>query len=125
MLSRYTIYRRRPAGVPLLPKGLRQDTRWRTQHILRPTQEMVEAFLIDGSDAAWLTFKREYESLLAARFRNDRRSFDNLVDLATHQDVYLGCSCPTRNNPIWGRCHTFVALEFMRKKYPALDVVIV
>ena len=43
---------------------------------------------------------------------------------AASNDVFLGCNCPTKKNPILGRCHTYLALEFMQKKYPSLDVVI-
>ena len=53
MLSRYTIYRRRPANAGPLPNGIRRDTRYRTSHILRPTEDIVEAYLADPTDAAW------------------------------------------------------------------------
>jgi len=65
MLSRYTIYRRRPAGAGPLPDGIRQDTRYRTSHILRPKEDIVEAYLADPTDAAWRTFKRRYLALLS------------------------------------------------------------
>ncbi len=124
MLSRYTIYRRQPADAGPLPKGIRQDTRFRTRHILRPTEEIVEAYLADPTDAAWRTFRKRYLAALDERFRQDRAPFDDLTRLAEGNDVFLGCSCPTRKNPVHGRCHIFVALEFMRKKYPRLEVVI-
>jgi hypothetical protein len=38
--------------------------------------------------------------------------------------VYLGCSCPSRANPDVQRCHTVLALQFMKKKYPKLRVVL-
>jgi hypothetical protein len=60
MLSRYTIYRRRPPGAGALPKGIRQGTRYRTRHILRPTIEIVEAYLVDPTDAKWYVFKEQY-----------------------------------------------------------------
>ena len=47
-----------------------------------------------------------------------------LAQLATDNDVFLGCNCPTKKNPIPGRCHTYLALEFMKMKYPKLDVEI-
>jgi hypothetical protein len=50
--------------------------------------------------------------------------FDELVALATENDVYLGCNCPTKKNPIVGRCHTYLALEFMQKKFPRLKIVV-
>ena len=124
MLSRYTIYRKRPKDAGPLPEGMRKDTRYRTSHILRPTEEIVKAYLGDPTDAAWHTFKREYLALLSERFRDDRTQFDELAELAMKNDVFLGCSCPTKKNPIPERCHTYLALEFMYKKYPELDVVI-
>lgn len=124
MLSRYTIHRRRPANAGPLPTGIRQDTRYRTSHILRPSEEIVETYLANQTDAAWRSFKAAYLALLAERFREDRASFDSLAGLATDNDVFLGCNCPTRKNPVPGRCHTYVALGFMKKKYPTLEVVI-
>jgi hypothetical protein len=35
---------------------------------------------------------------------------------------HLGCSCPTAKNPDVMRCHTVLALRFMRAHYPALDI---
>ena len=124
MLSRYTIYRRQPADAGPPPNGIRRDTRYRTKHILRPTKEIVEAYLADPTDATWRVFKKEYLALLDERFRENRAPFDDLVGLAKGSDVFLGCGCPTKKNPIPGRCHTYLALEFMRKKYPKLKVVI-
>jgi hypothetical protein len=123
MLSRYTIYRRRPADAGPLPNGIRQDTRYRTSHILRPTAEIVDAYLSNPTDAAWRRFKRDYLALLETRFRADRQPFDELAGLAGSEDVYLGCNCPTKKNPTHGCCHTYLALEFMEKKYPTLEVV--
>jgi hypothetical protein len=124
MLSRYTIYRRRPAGAGSLPNGIRKDTRYSTHHILRPTENMVKAYLTDPSDAAWCKFKSAFLALLDERFRDDRTPFDDLAKLAADNDVFLGCNCPTQKNSIAGRCHTYLALRFMQKKYPKLDVVI-
>src|SRR5512140_278188 len=104
MLSRYTIIirRRRPASVGPLPNGIRQDTRYRYKHVLRPTKEIVEAYLADPSDSAWRTFKKAYLALLNKRFRQDHTPFNDLADLASNSDVYLGCNCPTKNNPVPG-----------------------
>ena len=124
MLSRYTIYRRRPADAGPLPNGIRRDTRYRTSHVLRPAKDLVEAYLTDTTDAAWRRFKKEYLALLKERFRENRAPFDELARLATDNDVFLGCNCPTKKNPIPGRCHTYLALEFMKKKRPSLEVVI-
>ena len=52
MLSRYTMYRRRPKDAPLLPDGIRKDTRYATKHVLRPTKEIVEAYLADPTEEA-------------------------------------------------------------------------
>ncbi len=120
VLARYQIYR--GPSPPPLPKGIRQDTRWRTRHPLRPMKEMVEAYLASPHDAAWRTFRKAYLALLAERLRTDRTPFDELSALARHSDVFIGCSCPTKANPRVDRCHTFPALEFMRRKYRGLRV---
>jgi uncharacterized protein YeaO (DUF488 family) len=126
MLSRYTIcmYGHRPDSAGPLPSGIRQDSRYRTHHILSPTEEIVEAYLADPTDAAWHTFKRRYRALLDERFHEDRMPFDQLARLAQDNDVFLGWNCPTKKNPIHGRCHTYLALEFMHTKYPTLNIVI-
>lgn len=89
MLSRYTIYRRRPAAAGPLPNGIRQDTRYRTSHLLRPSEDIVQVYLADPSDAAWRTFQREYLALLEERFREDRTPFDELADLAVGNAVFM------------------------------------
>jgi hypothetical protein len=122
MLSRYTMYRRRPKGAPLLPDGIRKDTRYATKHVLRPAREIVEAYLSNPTDAGWKEFCLEYLAMLEERFRTDRTSFDELAAMATENNVYLGCNCPTKKNPIVGRCHTYLALEFMQSKFPKLKV---
>src|SRR5688572_10370814 len=123
MLSRYTMYRRRPEHAGPLPEGIRKDTRFNTQHVLRPTQEIVEAYLADPTDAAWKRFRKAYLAVVEKRFRIEISRFDELAALATEHDVYLGCNCPTKKNPLAGHCHTYLALEFMQKKYPTLKVV--
>lgn len=122
MLSRYTMIRgRRPAGDPL-PKGIRQDTRKHTRHCLRPTAEMVSTYLKDPTPERWRRFKKDYKALLETRIAEDREPFDTLAALARENDVYLGCSCPTRKNPDVRRCHTMLALEFMKRNYPDLTI---
>lgn len=122
MLARYKIYRgKRPPSDPL-PDGVRQDSRFRTRHVLRPTKEMATAFLTAGTDAAWKKFAAEYRKLIAQRFREDRRPFDELAALATAEDVFIGCSCPTEKNPRVDRCHTYLALQFMKAKYRKLRI---
>jgi hypothetical protein len=115
---------RRPADAGPLPAGSRKDTRYRTRHILRPTEEIVEAYLSDPTEAAWRRFKTEYLALLEERFREDRAPFDEVARLAKDNDMFLGCNCPTKKNPIPGHCHTYLALRFMKQKYPTLEVVI-
>ncbi|RCS54802.1 hypothetical protein DTL42_06680 [Bremerella cremea] len=122
MLSRYTIYRRRPAGVPPLPDGIRQDTRFRTKHILRPNSTIVDAYLNDPNDVSFAKFRESYLKLLAQRFESEQTAFDDLAELAMEHDVYLGCNCPTQKNPNVRHCHTWLALEFMSQKYPNLPI---
>jgi hypothetical protein len=122
MLARYKIYRvPRPPSDPL-PTGVRQDSRWRTKHPLRPTEQMVKEYLASPDETAWGKFRKAYFELLTRRFRGDRMPFDKLADLATETDVFLGCSCKTKVNPRIDRCHTFLALQFMKRKYPNLRV---
>jgi hypothetical protein len=96
MLARYTIYRRRPKDVSPLPTGIRQDTRWRTKHILRPTEEIVDRFLADPTEEAWLRFRDSYRELLLTSYQEDPSPFEALADLAADEDVFIGCSCPTK-----------------------------
>lgn len=120
MLSRYRMAR----GVPAeqLPRGVRQDTRKHTRHVLRPAADLVLRFFATPTEAVWRETMKEYRDELERRFRMDRKPFDALAELARHQDVYLGCSCPTQRNPDVRRCHTWAALEFMHEKYPDLDI---
>ncbi|PQO25347.1 hypothetical protein C5Y96_25380 [Blastopirellula marina] len=123
MLSRYTIYRRRPTGAPPLPAGERQDTRYRTRHILRPTQVIVESYLAAPTETAFSAFQASYLELLSTRWNDDRSDFDQLANLAREQDVFLGCSCPTQKNPDVRHCHTWMALQFMAQHFPDLEVI--
>jgi len=121
MLARYSIVRGAPASS--LPQGIRQDTRKHTRHVLRPAAAMVEEVLAHADDeAAWRTFTAGYRALLDARFGEDRGPFDALAELALANDLYLGCNCPTAKNPDVRRCHTALALAFMKEHYPDLDV---
>lgn len=122
MLGRYRIVRGvRPADDPL-PVGVRQDTRKHTRHVLRPDAEQVQRLLADPSVPTFERFRGAYLALLEARFRHDRRPFDALCELARSSDVFLGCNCPTRQQPDVRRCHTFLALGFLRERYPDLKV---
>lgn len=118
MLGRYSMKR----GVPKseLPAGRRQDARKHTKHVLRPAAENVEAYL--SGEMSWDAFAEAYRSLVERRMREDRAPFDALAALARQTDVWLGCSCPTKQNPDVRRCHTWLALEQMAAAYPDLDV---
>lgn len=121
MLARYSMVRGTPASE--LPEGIRQDTRRHTHHVLHPEPALVDAFLEDTADEAkWRAFRTGYRALLEKRFAADREPFDALAELARESDVYLGCSCPTKKNPDVRRCHTSLALAFMKERYPDLDV---
>ena len=120
MLTRYQIVRGVPASK--LPKGVRQDTRKHTKHVVRPSAELVTEFLDAPSDAAWKKLSTRYRALLEERFAEDRAPFDEIAELAGREDVLFGCNCPTKKNPDVRHCHTWLALEFFKKKYPKLDV---
>jgi uncharacterized protein YeaO (DUF488 family) len=121
VLSRYSMVR--GASRATLPRGIRQDTRKHTHHVLRPTEELVESVLGHSDEApAWRAFAKSYRALLDERFTTQRAAFDDLAALAREEDVYLGCSCPTAKNPDVRRCHTVLALAFMAEHYPDLDV---
>jgi hypothetical protein len=121
VLARYSIVRGAPASS--LPKGIRQDTRKHTKHVLRPTPELVaEVFASADDAAAWKRYAEAYRALLDERFAVDRAAFDRIATMAKWHDVLLGCNCPTAKNPDVRRCHTTLALAFMKEKYPDLDV---
>ena len=122
MISRYRIVRgKRRAGDPL-PEGYRQDTRKHTRHVLRPTYELASEFLRRPDDLGFAAFRKAYVELLERRFAEDRTRFDALAELARHKNVYLGCNCPTQKQPHVERCHTLLALRFLARQYPDLDV---
>lgn len=125
MLARYKIpYMQKLSLDDPAATGKRIDTRKHTKHFLRPEASMVQAYLATPSAAAWEQFKGEYLALLQLRFQSDRRPFDELYREAMRGDVFLGCNCPTKKNPDVQRCHTVVALQFMREKFPDLQIVI-
>jgi uncharacterized protein YeaO (DUF488 family) len=122
MLARYKIYRgKRPTNEPL-PSGIRQDVRKHTKHCLRPSEEGVAQYLAEPTLTTWKTFATQYVHELEARYEQDTTPFDYLADLANTNDVYIGCSCPTTKNPDFNRCHTVIALQFMKKRYATLEV---
>jgi hypothetical protein len=125
MLARYQI--ERGAKLSSLPRevreGIRQDTRKHTRHVLRPPAELVADFLAaPNAVGAWARLSKAYLATLEQRFKSERERFDELAESAREQDVFIGCSCPTTKNPSVKHCHTWLALEFMHKKYPKLAV---
>ncbi len=121
MLARYTIVRGAPASS--LPDGVRQDTRKHTSHVLRPSAEIVESVLGRGaSEEAWRSYPARYRALLDERFAQDRAPFDLIAKMARFHDVWLGSNCPTKKQPDVTRCHTVLALAWMKERYPELDV---
>ena len=78
--------------------------------------------LADPSPTAFRAFERGYSRLLEQRFAVERERFDELAELARHENVYLGCNCPTARQPDVRRCHTMLALKFIQARYPELDV---
>ena len=122
MLMRYTMYRgKRPPGDSL-PDGIRQDTREHTRHFLRPPAELVVAYLEGNGSLSWKEFRNRYLHCLEERFEEDAAPFERLAELATKEDVFLGCSCPTKKNPDVNRCHTVLALEFLKGRFSGLPV---
>lgn len=121
MLSRFQI--KRGVNYPRVPGALFKDTRKHVKaHVLAPTKDMVTRYLSQPTLDTWQWFQREY--LLELQKRADERpeEFEELRRLAQTGDYYLGCSCPTPRNPLPCRCHTIVALEFMKERYPDLNV---
>jgi hypothetical protein len=84
---------------------------------------MVRRYLANPTAAGWEILRRDYIELLDRRFNESREPFDELAALAREKDVYLGCNCPTKANPRVDRCHTVLALQFMKERYPELEVV--
>ena len=118
MLSRYTMQRGKSPTVA----GVRMDTRMHTRHCLRPERKMVTRYLDPDDGYAWGDFRRDYLVLLRSRYKDDPQPFEELAERARHENVHLGCSCPTKKNPDVRHCHTVLALEFMKKKFPDLKV---
>lgn len=122
MFARYKIYRgKRPDDDPK-PGGICKDIRKHVKHVLAPTKPMVEKYFKNPGDKAWDKLKKEYLALLTERLKDRREEFDELAELVINNDVFLGCNCPTRKNPDVNRCHTVLALEFMKQEYPKLKI---
>ena len=124
MLARYSMVR----GAKLeempdaLRRGIRVDTRMHTRHCLRPPRSAVERYLAAPDEPAWKAFRAAYLAAVEARFDDDDEPFARLADQARENDVFLGCSCPTAKNPDVSRCHTTLALGFMKRRFPDLEV---
>jgi len=124
MLARYRIVRgKRPPDEPL-PEGRRIDIRKHTSHVLRPDAALVAMYLKRPDAANFKRYQAAYLARLRQRFAEDRAPFDALAAEAARSDVYLGCNCPTAKNPDVRHCHTYLALRFMKQKYPKLEVVL-
>ena len=123
MLARYQMVRGKRSPDDPLPDGLRLDTRRHTRHFLRPEGDLVDTYLENPTDAAWAVFSDRYRATLEKRFARSAAEFDALAVRAGNEDIYIGCSCPTRKNPDVRHCHTLLALEFMKGRYKNLEVV--
>ena len=122
MLARYRIVRGKRDPNDPLPDGTRLDVRAHRNHVLSPDPKQVEALLEEPSAARFAEFAHAYRELLARRFESARAAFDALAEAAREGDVYIGCNCPTHKQPDLKRCHTMLALAFMKAKYPQLKV---
>ena len=78
--------------------------------------------LANPTAASWKNFEAAHSRDLQSRFDSNRAPFDELAELATAKDVFLGCSCPTKKNLDVNRCHTVLALIFLIKHYPQLKI---
>jgi hypothetical protein len=123
MISRYQIVRGKRTPNNPLPRGERQDTRKHTRHLLRPLEASVLEFLDNPTELGFQRFRKAYLSVLAERWRSERAWFDMLAALARTHDVFLGCNCASPTQPNVRHCHTWLALEFLAKAYPDLNVV--
>ena len=123
ILGRYTMRQFPDENVGPPPVGIHKDTRKHQNHCLSPTPEMVKKYLSDPTAGAWTIFRSSYLELLEKHFAERKSEFDELANLAMKDDVYIGCSCPTKNNPSVYHCHTVLALQFMKEIYPQLTVV--
>ena len=126
LLSRFKIYfwlTPRPDDDPM-PDGLTPDIRAHRDHLLSPTREMVHAFLAEPTLEAWNALEKMYAEMLESRFVTRRDEFDELAFTAMMCDVFLGCSCPTKTNSDVRKCHTVLAIKFMKEKYPDLPIEI-
>jgi len=98
-----------PPHVPL-PNGIIHRATKNTNHCLAPTDEIVQKYLMNPTQENWSIYETKYFDLLELRFKNRRKEFDELAKLATENDVYIGCFCPTKKNPDVYRCHTVLAI---------------
>ena len=121
MLARYQITR---GKTSVLAEGVaRRDIRAHRKTLLSPTSAMVKEYLKSPTDAGWKDFETQYNKILVQRFKTRRQEFDTLAEVARNEPLYIGCNCPTKQNPDVNRCHTVMALKFLKKNYPGLEVV--
>lgn len=111
---------RRGVRAEALPQGIRQDSRRHTRHPLRPERDAVDAFL--AGELSFEAFAGRYRVALEARVAQDPGPFDALAALARAHDVWIGCSCPTKQQPHVEHCHTWLALQWMAERYPDVEV---
>jgi len=105
-----------------LPQGIRISTLHKTEHCFAQTKEIVQVYLEKPTSENWDIYVKKYIALLEHRFIERRKEFEEIADLAMNNNVFIGCYCPTKKNPDVYRCHTVLALKFMKDKYPDLIV---
>jgi hypothetical protein len=120
MLGRFQL--KRGVAYPKAKGAQFKDTRKHTSHVLAPPTPLVKAYFQSPTLEAWQKFQTGYLQALRERFRKTPERFEELRELATSGDYYLGCNCPTTKNPFPCRCHTIVAIEFLKELYPDLEV---
>jgi len=120
VLARYQIVRgKRPEGNPL-PEGVRVDIRKHTKHFLRPTRQRRGVPERPGR-RAFRQFSARYDpTCRPVSPKNGARSTP--CGTGRKRRRLPRMHCPTRTNPEVTRCHTVLALGFMKRKYPRLPI---
>src|SRR6185369_3197047 len=77
MLGRYKHQRYVPK-----PKGHWILTQWKNRTCVSPTEDLVNEYLNNPTDAAWAKYEETYRRVLEERFAADRKPFDELARLA-------------------------------------------
>lgn len=120
MLGRFQI--KRKVAFPRASGSVFKDSRKHTSHVFAPAKELVISYLRNPTLESWQTFQREYIRILRERLLSMPEKFEGIHRHAESGNYYIGCNCPTRTNPFLCRCHTVLALEFMKETYPDLEV---